>query len=155
PDGKLVACGEDSDTRVLVLPLDPEKAVRYLKMPFDGWDTRFLAFSPDGRWLAVTSASEQVAIYDWATGRMAKRIGKGYPGYQNITFTHDGRRLALVSGLNFSLWDIESGRQLLGMTLNGQAVTDQVRFNSTEDRLIMTAGDVCQIFTAPRVHEEE
>jgi serine/threonine protein kinase/WD40 repeat protein len=156
PSGTLVACGENSDTRLLLLPLDPKKAVRYLKMPFDGWDTRFLAFSPDGRWLAVTSASEQAAVYDWATGRLVKRIGKYMPvGFQSITFTHDGRRLALISNSYFSLWDVESERYLLGGTLNEQAVIDQVRFNSSDDRLIMTAGDACQIFTAPRVPEEE
>lgn len=70
-------------------------------------DQNRVAFSPDGRWMAVTPALREILVWDLAQGRELRRFKDFDAGVTWLAFTPDGRRL--VSGLADStllVWDI-------------------------------------------------
>ena len=71
----------------------------------------FYALSPDGRYLATRSNTEQkLRIIDRKTGREVRVLdtGKGY--YRVLAFSPDGRYLAVNSDDGLLLWDLSAGR---------------------------------------------
>ena len=154
PDGKVVACGEDSDVRVVILELTPPKPPRYITMPFIGWTTRALAFSPDGRTLAASGWSDHAALFDVRSGRQVALLGNdSFTGYVSAEFTPDGRRLALAgagNGCSLTLWDLESKRSVLNIFVSGGCTIDQMRISPNGERIALTLNDgTCRIYSAP------
>jgi len=68
-----------------------------------------VAWSPDGKMLAVASSTEQsVRLWDMGAGRELRRV-EGY----SVAWSPDGKTLASSSDIHFlRLWDAESGREL-------------------------------------------
>ena len=66
-----------------------------------------VAFSPDGRFLAV--AGHELVVYDAETGQQVRKIGRGNSG--GITFSPDGRTLAAIMG-EVKLFDVTTGAEL-------------------------------------------
>jgi WD40 repeat protein/serine/threonine protein kinase len=79
-------------------------------------ETHHMAFSPDGRRLAVASAWGQIEIPVWDVDSGTQHVVlEGHTGFiRSIRFSLDGRRL-LTSSTDGSvrLWDANSGRELL------------------------------------------
>src|SRR5262249_23524503 len=88
-------------------------------------DTRFrcsdrpgpMAFSPDGKQLAVADAGDEVRFLDAQTGRLLRRIAPGkYTPRERMAFSPDGRRLAGTRDAGelgeFSVIDAETGQLL-------------------------------------------
>jgi WD40 repeat protein/serine/threonine protein kinase len=83
-------------------------------------DTRFrvserenlMAFSPDGKQLAVADVGDEVRFLDAQTGRLLRRITPGqHTPRSPMAFSPDGRRLAgRTVGGRFSVIDAETGR---------------------------------------------
>jgi WD40 repeat protein/tRNA A-37 threonylcarbamoyl transferase component Bud32 len=86
-------------------------------------DTRFrcsdrpgpMAFSADGKQLAVADAGDEVRLLDAQTGRLLRRIAPGkYTPQRRMAFSPDGRRLAGTRDAGelgeFSVIDAETGR---------------------------------------------
>src|SRR5262245_30688950 len=100
-------------------PISPDNAVRVtqLAMLGRGFITG-LAWSPDGRTLAVAS-SVGVWLYDANTPDALPRLLEGHTnGVNSIAFSPDGTTLAVGGGDNtVRLWDVASGEQ--GAVLHG------------------------------------
>lgn len=81
---------------------------------------RSLAFSPDGRWLAIGTEAGQVQLWDYRTGTRHPTFGfRGQPVW-DLCFTPDGAQL--VVGCHESILrvvDIASGTELRGMPVAG------------------------------------
>jgi WD40 repeat protein/serine/threonine protein kinase len=77
-----------------------------------------VAFSPDGRHLAVGSEGA-VNVWDWETGQLALPSLEGHaPKGISVTFSPDGRRLASGSWTGqIVIWDAKTGNRL--HTLSG------------------------------------
>jgi len=151
-DGTLVACGENSDARIVILDLARPLRPRELPAAFDGWTTRTVAFSPDGRLLAAGGYSDRALLYDVRSGRQVAPIGNEvYDEFIAAQFTPDGRRLALASSGHITLWDLESKRNVLAICVSGDAIIDQMRINPAGDRIAVAVSDgTCRIYSAVR-----
>jgi WD40 repeat protein len=79
-----------------------------------------LAFSPDDRYLAVSSLDHGVNVYDCRAGRLLFTQPLGGSVEEacfDVSFSPDGRRLAGVSRVQTLVWDVATGQQVL--TLRG------------------------------------
>jgi len=112
PNGTLLAAGDrpynrdDRPGRVKVWRL-PEGRLLYerrLQRSIGG-----LAFSPDGRYLAV-SYGTTVALWEATTGQEALRLQGHRAAVQQLAFSPDGRYLASVAGdRTVRVWEVPSG----------------------------------------------
>ncbi|MFF0079349.1 helix-turn-helix domain-containing protein [Streptomyces canus] len=83
--------------------------------PGNGILVRKVAFTPDGRTLAVVEIEadgDQVTLFDAATGRSQRTIKPNTQFLSAFAFSPDGHTLATVSGSRGSVttWDVRTGR---------------------------------------------
>lgn len=71
-----------------------------------------LAFSPDGRLLAIAGDDLLVHIWDVRTRRFVRELEQDVGGVQALDFSSDGRMLAISGKPGASLWDIATGTQV-------------------------------------------
>jgi len=83
-----------------------------------------VAYSPDGKFL-VSASPDDVRLWDPETGKMLNmvhnRVDKNIPGVLDLTFSSDGKFLALASVRGYViLWDVQSQKDVkwLGYQLN-------------------------------------
>jgi WD40 repeat protein len=74
-----------------------------------------MAFSPDGRLLAV-AADGKIQLWDTAKGEERRSLGNGDLAFHAIAFATDGKtlfaRLRERDGSNFKAWDVTTGKLL-------------------------------------------
>jgi WD40 repeat protein len=151
PDGKTLASA-NSDNAVRLWDVASGKEIRRIHREDEGVkaDDHFksvhsLAFSPDGKLLAVDSADGFLHLWSVATGEKLRRIDTqhGLFGWRvsvALAFAPDGRTLTAWGTENaIRLWDVRTGKE--------RAVRDAHRGTvctaafSTDGRKIATAGD--------------
>jgi WD40 repeat protein len=117
-----------------------------------------VAFSPDGRWLAVAGA-DGVAVHDWSAGRVLVRLGGHRSEVTAVAFSPDGRRLA-SAGIDDGLvhvWDCTrwggGGRPQPLHTLAAPALVCDLAFSPDGKRLAAAARDQVQMWDAETAEE--
>src|SRR5262249_19680599 len=103
PDGKLLALGRGGEVdgpngKVFLIDPATGKKVRELT-PGHQYGVTDLAFHPDGKHLASSGRDTVVRLWDTATGKLVKELGKPRGGQfkdwiHAVSFTADGRWLA-------------------------------------------------------------
>jgi RNA polymerase sigma factor (sigma-70 family) len=69
-----------------------------------------LVFTPDGKQLIAGEGTAPLAVFDAATGRKLRSIGKASPNnFGAIALSPDGKRVACC-GFDLSIWDLETGQ---------------------------------------------
>jgi RNA polymerase sigma factor (sigma-70 family) len=125
PDGKTLAAGLDTYTGrdtdqgvVLFLEAATGREVRQITIPRWGRGSAYVAYSPDGRTLAVYGRDEKVYLVDVASSSVTREVSgpQGLTG--GVAFSPDGR--ALAAWLHDSdseeklgeigLWDAATGK---------------------------------------------
>ena len=82
-----------------------------------------LAFSPDGRLIAVGLGNGTVALWDVATRQPAGAIGTGGPTLYSVGFSGDGRVLATgASNGVVSLWNVKEALKIAAPGAAGSSV---------------------------------
>jgi WD40 repeat protein len=113
PDGRLLALA-NVDSALLV---DPDRPDHPIPIGRQG-DMRYVALSPDGRWLATGSHHEPgVQVWDARNGKRAADLP--CDGWSEVAFSPDGQWLA-AGHLNCRIWSVGSwgeGPQIGGVPL--------------------------------------
>jgi len=122
PNGTLLASGSRDGTAILWSTATWEKAHR-LENPDQDTITdtsgrrgsvEDVAFSPDGKTLALASYRGTVQLWDVASGKLRETLKGHSSAVGAVAFSPDGRSLA--SGGNdqtVRLWNVETGRELM------------------------------------------
>jgi WD40 repeat protein len=112
PDGKALAAGDDAGVHlwdpaagkeVRTIPHEPDR--------FAQPHLQAVAFSPDGRLLAVGTWHRTVRLWDTTTWQEVRRLGPHPGGILSLTFAPDGKAL-LAGGYDktLCLWDVATGK---------------------------------------------
>ena len=76
-----------------------------------GHGDRAVAFSPDGKTLAVAT-EVGVSLYDVKTAHEIVRLTRPEGGGGDVVFSPDGKTLASVTRTQIALWDVKTGRNI-------------------------------------------
>jgi WD40 repeat protein len=96
-----------------------------------------LAFSPDGRTLAVGGDHGPLKLHDVATGDETARIE--VPGSTDCAFSRDSRRLATGGGAEVLWWDVMAGKVL--RRFSGHRGVEALALDPAERHLATAAWD--------------
>jgi WD40 repeat protein len=96
-----------------------------------------IALDEEGLRLATTSADGTIGLWELATRRKLGSYGMGSMGYESVSFSRDGKRLAAFSrdAQQVKLWDIASGREVARFKYPNVLT---VRF-AADDRILVIA----------------
>jgi WD40 repeat protein len=122
-DGTIRVWDSTTGKGVAVLEASASAPLEPGRRPFTASRTPFnAAFSPDGEFIASTLGSNQVGIWDSATGKRLRTLSQqGSAALGCLAFSPDGRRLALgTAGSNqidqpLRVWDVETGREVFSL----------------------------------------
>jgi WD40 repeat protein len=105
PDGKILALAGESESVELC---DVATGKRYATLKDNPGQVSALAFSPDGKTLAV-GCYKWVRLWDTATGEAVRTLKGHTSAVTNLRFLADGKTLFAASPSEAKLWDTASG----------------------------------------------
>ena len=112
-----------------------------------------IALDEEGLRLATTSNDGTIGLWELATSRKLGSYGKDSMGYESVSFSRDGKRLAAFSraAQQVKLWDIASGREVARFKYPEQVLT--VRFASDDRTLVITTARQLSLYRVPTFAE--
>jgi WD40 repeat protein len=168
PDSRLLAAGvgnasRPGEVRVWDVAMSPEgrRAGGRLRFTVAGHTrpVKTLAFSRNGRLLVTGGQDEKVVLWDAATGREVRALPARYGPVEEVVFSPDGGRLAVLhSGVTFGggfasvmpaevrVWEVASGRELLALQTHSANVS-ALAFSPDGERLFC-GGDALTVCDA-------
>ena len=118
PDGKSVAYTSNADNVIKIANVESGQEVGSLSFGNEDDRSRSVAFSPDGKFVAVASPDKTVRLWTVATQKEFKSLIGHTEEVDSVAFSPDGKMLASGSAdATIKLWDVDSGQEL--KTLSG------------------------------------
>ena len=121
-DGTLLASGSRDGTAIIWSTAtwkamqtlqNPDKGSLYAQSGYRGM-VEDVAFSPDGKTLAMASREGNVQLWDVATGKLLETLKGHSSAVSAVVFSPDGRTLASGSSdQTVRLWNVETRRELM------------------------------------------
>ncbi|WP_419219854.1 NACHT and WD repeat domain-containing protein [Gordonia sp. CPCC 206044] len=134
PVGNMLATGATDTTVQLWDTTDPRRPTR-VGVPLTGPGDliRSVAFSPDGRRLAVTSDDKRTYLYDLDTGSSPVTVITDSAPATRALFTADGETL-IVASRDLRTWDVRDGR---AVPIDRRPDTHAVTLSLSSTRLVV------------------
>jgi WD40 repeat protein len=113
PDGKILACGNSNGASITIrfVRLADGKELEPLAGPPDNLTA--LAYSPDGKMLAVGATGQRVHVYDLATARDLHQIASLGTQHYSVAIAPDGKQMAVGNnGSAVDLVELPTGKVL-------------------------------------------
>jgi len=130
PGGRYFAAYSQTDNAIRLIDVAARKIAVELKLVGSGWAIQFTA---DERLAAVASGAT-VQIYETATGNPVSDTLPHRNVSRGAGFTRDGRQLLTWGRLETYIWDVPTGRLLVGPLLGGNDI-HPVIFSPDERRI--------------------
>ena len=118
-DGKHIATSSEDQTAKL---WDAQTSTELVTLPGHYDAVTGVAFSPNGRHLATSSHDTQVKVWNVKTGKEENNLYRPdsdvilldhAPAVYRVIFSPDGKRLASASEFQASVWNAQTGEELL------------------------------------------
>jgi WD40 repeat protein len=122
PDGELFAASEDG----LVHRLDTNVPPLFEAVRPTIEAGNALAFSPDGKTLAIADERGRVQLVEARGRRLLRTLGPTTAKITQLSFRPDGQTLAVIGEDGLELWDVRSGKQLSCSLEGAQEVASAV-----------------------------
>lgn len=94
-------------------------------------------FTPDSKFLLKASNNDEVAKYEVATGKRVLRYKKIAQDLASAAFSLDGKRMALCTEKNITIYDGIKGDSLLAIEPRVEAKLNQARFTANGKSLLV------------------
>lgn len=152
PDGRLLASAGDRSNTIHLWDTDSgrersaltvamnARAIPPITPKFNVYVPGRVAFSPDGKMLAVSRRENVVRLYEVANGNERFHFEGPETWISSIAFSPDGRVLAAGSGAVLWLWDTTSGKQL-GKLEGHRGLIDSLAFTPDGNKLVSCGAD--------------
>jgi WD40 repeat protein len=143
PDGRTLASVDEHGSRVVLWDVDSGKQNLSLLGQFTS-NVEAMAFSPDGRLIAVATRTQGIQLWTVATGELFCALRGEIRETTALTFSRDGRTLVSgEAGGAVRLWEVATGMQRRtlaghGMAISGLAVSGDGRLlaSASADRSV-------------------
>ncbi|MFN0126274.1 MAG: WD40 repeat domain-containing protein [Verrucomicrobiales bacterium] len=140
PDGLVASAGGDQTVRVWEpVSLQTHWETSLAPAPVSYW----IAFSPDGAWIATGDQDGAVSLWEVATAGRNRRLLRGHTAtVTGVGFHPAGTRLVSCSvDGHVKLWDLDAGGELLNLVLPGRAAAWHVLFSPDGNTIAAAGGD--------------
>ncbi len=117
PNGERIASAALHDRTVNVWDVASGEAVFSLEGPPEWIES--VAFSPDGNWLAAGGQNGTVQLWDATNGAESITLTGHVGVVRGLSFSPDSAQLASICAGKISVWDIESGQEIVTLVVGG------------------------------------
>ncbi|MGI9065944.1 MAG: caspase family protein [Pyrinomonadaceae bacterium] len=146
PDSQQLAIVVTEDSRPVVkfLDLTTGRQLRLVNLPNKSINNARVSYAPDGRLLVSAIVEKRVKLWELSTKETERDLGRIAQDYGLVTFSREGRLLALSEGDTVKVWHVANGREVSVFKLpkpqmhsaQGQAVVSL----SDDGKIVATGG---------------
>jgi WD40 repeat protein/serine/threonine protein kinase len=131
---------------------------RDVRMPIEESSGYEVVVSPDGKWAAMSLTLGDIALFDLQKRERVRMLRGHVDTAHALAFHPSGKRLASGAGDSVSIWDLETGQQVLELEVSGVAALafspDGRRLASMGAEMGVSLWDASQTMGPPQPEDE-
>jgi WD40 repeat protein len=103
-------------------------------------EARRIAFSPDGKLLALDDGAGFIKLFDVSTGKQAAALDRrGFPGARSLAFSPDGKSLAVARSMDLQVWDIAKEKVAFSIKIDDEGAPNGIAY-SPDGKILAASG---------------